>query len=88
MNSLIKTALVLWLGCVSVVFAQPPSPAVKPGQYFVYFGTYTGAKSKGIYVSRFDAGAGKLSPREVAAEIASTSFVAIHPNRRYLYAVN
>ena len=54
----------------------------------VYIGTYTGAKSKGIYVSRLDPAAGRLTPPEVAAEVISPSFLAIHPNRRFLYAVN
>jgi 6-phosphogluconolactonase len=51
----------------------------------VYIGTYTGAKSKGIYVSRLDAATGKLSPPELAAETKSPSFLAVHPNRRFLY---
>src|SRR5262245_50467198 len=58
------------------------------GEQFAYFGTYTGAKSKGIYVSRLNLATGKLSAPELAAEIASPSFVTIHPNRKFLYAVN
>src|SRR5437867_3678124 len=57
-------------------------------QFFVYFGTYTGAKSKGIYVCRFNSATGKLGTPELAAESASPSFLAIHPNKRFLYAVN
>jgi 6-phosphogluconolactonase len=53
----------------------------------VYIGTYTGQKSKGIYVSQFDPATGKLGPAQLAAETASPSFLAIHPNMRYLYAV-
>jgi 6-phosphogluconolactonase len=59
-----------------------------PKHYLVYFGTYTGEKSKGIYVSDFDAASGKLAPLSVAAEVASPSFVAPHPNGRFLYAVS
>lgn len=55
--------------------------------YDIYFGTYTGAKSKGIYVSRFDSGTGKLSEPALAAETKSPSFLAVHPNHRFLYAV-
>jgi 6-phosphogluconolactonase len=65
--------------------------AVNPGMaadYFTYFGTYTGPKSKGIYVSRFDSATGKLSDPELAAEIAKPSWVTIHPNGRFLYAVS
>jgi 6-phosphogluconolactonase len=54
----------------------------------VYFGTYTRADSKGIYVSRLDAATGKLTEPEVAAEIGNPSFVALHPNGRNLYAVS
>lgn len=54
--------------------------------YFVYFGTYTGAKSKGIYVSRFDSTTGRLSEAELAAETKNPSFLALHPKSR-LYAV-
>jgi len=77
-------AILLLLG--AAVF--PPASWAASKQYFVYFGTYTGPKSKGIYVARFDAGAGKMGPLNVAAEIASPSFVALHPNGRYLYAVS
>ena len=54
--------------------------------YLVYFGTYTGAKSKGIYVSRMN-DEGKLSPPELAAEMTSPSYLAVHPNGRFLYAI-
>jgi len=52
----------------------------------VYFGTYTGAKSKGIYVSRFDSATGRLTAPELAVTTPSPSFLAIHPSRRFLYA--
>lgn len=54
----------------------------------VFVGTYTGPLSKGIYSARFDAATGKLSTPTLAAEAASPSFLAIHPNRRYVYAAN
>lgn len=56
--------------------------------FLVYFGTYTGAKSKGIYVSRFDTATGKLSAPALAAETVNPSFVTIAPNHRLLFAVN
>jgi 6-phosphogluconolactonase len=62
--------------------------AAAPKNYLVYFGTYTGPKSKGIYVARFDASTGRLGPLNVAAEVANPSFVALHPSGRYLYAVS
>ncbi len=56
-------------------------------EYLVYFGTYTGAKSKGIYVSRFDTVTGKLSAPALAVEAKSPAFLAPHPKGRLLYAV-
>jgi 6-phosphogluconolactonase len=57
------------------------------GEFLVYFGTYTGAKSKGIYVSRFDPATGRLSAPELAAETRNPSFLAVHPGGHFLYAV-
>src|ERR1044071_8365105 len=56
-------------------------------EFFVYFGTYTGAKSKGVYVSRFDSATGKLELPQLAAETQSPSFLALHPKGCFLYAV-
>jgi len=56
--------------------------------YLVYIGTYTGPKSQGIYVYRFAAATGKLTPLGLAAESTNPAFLAIHPNHRHLYAVN
>src|SRR5512142_3003628 len=69
------------------LFAAPGNEAASRS-VLVYFGTYTGQKSQGIYVSRLDLATGQLSAPELAAAVASPSFVAIHPNRRFLYAVN
>jgi len=63
------------------------SQTVGAQDYFVYFGTYTGAKSQGIYVSRFDSAMGKLSAPELAAEAKNPSFLAVHPTEKYLYSV-
>jgi 6-phosphogluconolactonase len=60
-------------------------------KYFVYVGTYTaeaGSTSKGIYAYRFDSDTGELTSMGVAAETANPSFLAVHPNHRFLYAVN
>jgi len=63
------------------------SQARSPRQYHVYFGTYTGTKSKGIYLSRFDTVTGNLSEPKLAAETKSPSFLAVRPGDRFLYAV-
>jgi len=56
--------------------------------YWVYLGTYTSKNgSKGIYRTRMDAKTGKLGEAQLAAEMGSPSFIAIHPNGKFLYAV-
>lgn len=57
------------------------------GEHFVYFGTYTGTKSKGIYVSRFNDNTGKLSEPELVAETKSPNFLALDPAGKFLFAV-
>ncbi len=54
----------------------------------VFVGTYTGGDSKGIYRFDLDTTTGKASPPVLAAEVSSPSFLAIAPNRRFLYAVS
>ena len=80
--------IALIFSAVSLLGAEPSKTPANLGALLVYFGTYTGPKSKGIYVSRLDLASGKLTPPELAAEIASPSFLAVHPSSRFLYAVN
>ena len=54
----------------------------------VYVGTYTRNGSRGIYAFRFHSSTGKLSSLGLAAESESPSFLAEHPNHKFLYAVN
>ena len=56
----------------------------------VYFGTYTSGDngSKGIYRSRLDTDTGQLSTPVLAAEAKNPSFLEIHPNGRFIYAVS
>src|SRR5574341_1253837 len=63
-------------------------PAVRASEFFVYSGTYTREKSKGIYVARFDTATGKLGQPGLAGEVVNASFLTIHPNGRFLYAVS
>ena len=57
--------------------------------YLVYVGTYTTkTTSKGIYAFRYDANSGKLAPAGIAVETQDPSWVAVHPNGKFLYAVN
>jgi len=66
------------------------APAERQGKYLFYVGTYTeeGSKSKGIYAYRYDAKTAEITPLGLAAETTNPSFVAVHPNGHFLYAVN
>ncbi|HLJ50651.1 MAG TPA: lactonase family protein [Bryobacteraceae bacterium] len=55
---------------------------------FLYIGTYTGPSSKGIYVASFDERTGKVRGLRLAAATANPSYIAIHPNHKFLYAVD
>lgn len=59
-------------------------------RYITYVGTYTqgDGHAKGIYLFRYDAQTGKTSSPELAVETTNPSWVALHPNGRFLYAVN
>ena len=70
-----------------------PSDPVKPetpNHYLAYFGTFTRGEhgAKGIYVSRFEVSSGRMSQIRLALEAEDPSFLAVHPNRRYLYSIN
>jgi 6-phosphogluconolactonase len=57
--------------------------------YLAFVGTYTNkTDSKGIYAYEFDAETGKLTAKGLAVETPDPSFVAIHPNGKFVYAVN
>jgi 6-phosphogluconolactonase len=59
----------------------------RAAEMLVYFGTYTGDRSHGIYVSRLDSMTGELTAPDLAGEATNPSFLAMHPSGRFLYAV-
>lgn len=77
----LKTILAFF---AAISFASSMSAA----DVLVFFGTYTNALSRGIYVSRFDPATGELSAPELAAETPSPSYLAISPGQKFLYAAN
>ena len=83
-----KSRLILSAVAIAAAFSLAPRTDAASKQYLAYIGTYTGTQSKGIYAFRFDPGSGKLDPLGLAGELARPSFLAIHPNRKYLYAVS
>jgi len=57
----------------------------------VLIGTYTekeGSQSKGIYVYRMEPSSGELTFEWESKGILNPSYLALHPQRRFLYAVN
>jgi 6-phosphogluconolactonase len=74
--------------CVWLGMARGNETPQSKSDYLVYVGTYTGPKSQGIYVYKLAGATGNLTPLGLAAEANNPSFLAIHPNHRYLYAVD
>jgi len=58
------------------------------GEWIAYIGTYTRQKSKGIYAFKYAPATGKAAPIGLVAETVSPSFLAIHPNQKFVYAAN
>ena len=89
MMRLLASAVALTSAVLAVLAAgRAPAAEAAGGHGLVYFGTYTGPKSRGIYVATFDGATGRLGAPRLAAETESPSFLALHPTRPLLYAVN
>jgi 6-phosphogluconolactonase len=54
----------------------------------LYIGAYTSAKNKGITVARFDKSTGAITEMSTAAETPNPTFLELHPNGKWLYAIN
>jgi len=76
-----------WLAPVLFAAVALGADRASGSDYLAYIGTYTQKNSKGIYVFRLNSSTGKLTPLGLAAETTSPSYLAIHPNHRFLYAV-
>src|ERR1700742_572035 len=70
--------------------ALMPKAFPAPPSQLAYVGTYTGADGhgEGIYSFEIDPATGALKNRKLAATTTSPSWIALHPNKRFLYAVN
>jgi 6-phosphogluconolactonase len=75
---------------LTALFSLAAFSTVSAESLSVYFGTYTtgNGPSKGIYRSVLDLDTGTLSQPALAAEARNPSFVEIHPNGKFLYAVS
>ena len=68
--------------CSSALFASADKPSGDQKQTQVYIGT----RSTGIYTTWLNTDTGTLSQPKLAAKINSSSFLAIHPNQKFLYS--
>jgi 6-phosphogluconolactonase len=82
-------------GGSAALLMNPARMAEASKSVMIYWGTYTegggqfgNGTSKGIYISRMETKTGRLTESELAVESPNPSWLAIHPTRRYLYAVN
>jgi 6-phosphogluconolactonase len=71
----------------SHAFAQDAGPAPADGVYDMLVGTYTGGKSEGIYVYRFNTKTGEAT-RVSVAQTVNPSYLVVSSDRRYVYSVN
>lgn len=77
--------LASFIAAASALGAEADADEVQP--YWVFFGTYTGGRSEGIYRGTFDPATGKITGVTVATKIVNPSYLAIHPSGRFLYAI-
>src|SRR5262245_8462600 len=76
-------------GLIALSLALAPAAAAQDAATrLVYFGTYTSKGSEGIYVAALDCNTGKLGAPQLAAKVTNPSFLALHPNSQWLYAVS
>lgn len=57
-------------------------------QLNLFVGTYTTGSSKGIYAGKLDLHSGELRLWEAIEDVENPSFLVVHPNGRFVYAVN
>ncbi len=72
----------LVLAIVTCASSTVTASAADSSKFWVFVGTYTDGKSKGIYRMVFDPASGKLSEPALAAELDNPSFLAVHPTHR------
>jgi 6-phosphogluconolactonase len=83
-------AILITTAAVAAMAALDAAPPAATGQYLAYVGPYTHrpSTSKGIYAYKYDAKTGKFTSIGLAVETPDPSFVVVHPNHKFLYAVN
>jgi 6-phosphogluconolactonase len=72
------------LACFLICFTA----SLPAQEYYLFVGTYTSGKSKGIYVYRFNEKTGEMSTVSHTDSASNPSFLVPSPDGKYLYAVN
>jgi len=86
-RSMIKGFVLMVSIVASHAYAQDAGPAPADGVYDMLVGTYTGGRSEGIYVYRFDTKTGEAT-RVSVAQTVNPSYLVLSSDRRYVYSVN
>src|SRR5437667_376056 len=81
MKNLLYLLAVLLLPAVA--WAQPGAGVTSVKGYRVYLGT-----GKNIYHCELDLKDGSLTKAMLSAEVSNPSFIAIHPNQKFVYSVS
>jgi 6-phosphogluconolactonase len=77
------------LATTLAVFVSSPSRGAEegPGKVRVYVGSYADEKNEGIHLLQLDPASGELKKVSGTSGVQNPSFLAIHPSKKYLYAV-
>jgi len=81
-----QKSITVTLACIVALsgFAPAAPKALADSHYYLYVGNY----SNGIQAFRYDASAVSFEPLGMVGEMQRPSFLALHPNGRFLYAVS
>lgn len=71
---------------ISLLLVSSFSSPANAGTTKVYLGTQGRGESKGIYLCDLNTETGALSKPKLAATLSGCGFLAIHPNKKYLYS--
>jgi len=87
-HQIVKGFVIMASVAAASAFAQSSAAAASAdGIYDLLVGTYTGGKSEGLYVYRFDTKTGDATQVSVAKTV-NPSYLVVSRDRRFVYAVN
>ena len=92
---LLLLTVVCLFGCQQKPSQETEQPSVlDENKHTLFIGTYTlkeghvDGKGEGLYVYQMDKNTGELSYVKTSEEIISPSYLTVHPNGKWVYAVN